>query len=85
MKYTAYVDKEFKRCLGKGCTNSGKNPLRIIYLGKTGIFCDICSRDLLSLGLASSSYQRNEEPHTGPQNLVDNIQNLKGHHHVQLK
>jgi hypothetical protein len=42
----------YYKCSGKGCTDIGKTPLKIVYINKTGYFCDSCSEDLLHHGLA---------------------------------
>lgn len=43
--------EEFQPCAGKGCNNQGKYRLKIIYINKSGWFCDACKQDLLSLKL----------------------------------
>jgi hypothetical protein len=45
--------KVYDRCSGKGCINTGVTLLKIVYINKTGYFCDSCSEDLLHLGLAA--------------------------------
>jgi hypothetical protein len=42
----------YHRCSGKGCTDIGKTLLKIVYINKTGYFCDSCSEDILHQGLA---------------------------------
>jgi formamidopyrimidine-DNA glycosylase len=44
--------KVYDRCSGKGCKEIGITLLKIVYINKTGYFCDSCSEDLLHLGLA---------------------------------
>ena len=39
--------KVYYKCSGKGCTDIGKTLLKIVYINKTGYFCDSCSQDLL--------------------------------------
>ncbi|TVP40088.1 hypothetical protein NARC_100151 [Candidatus Nitrosocosmicus arcticus] len=34
-----------------GCKKQGTNSLKIIYINKTGWFCDSCRQDLLDLKL----------------------------------
>jgi hypothetical protein len=40
------------RCSGKGCGHHGRNQLRILYVGKSGYFCDHCTKEILDQGLA---------------------------------
>ena len=49
---SATLLKVYDRCSGKRCTNIGKTLLKIVYINKTGYFCDSCSEDLLHQGLA---------------------------------
>ena len=41
-----------ERCSGRDCTNIAKNLLTILYIKKTGYFCDDCTQDLLARDLA---------------------------------
>jgi len=44
---TLYNDTDrYKMCAGLGCSNKGKNYLKIIYLKKSGWFCDNCTIEL---------------------------------------
>ena len=43
---------EHKQCAGKNCRNIVKKTLKIMYINKTGNFCDSCSKDLLQQQLA---------------------------------
>ncbi len=43
--------KEFKICVGKGCNNVGLHSLSIIYINKTGLFCETCKKELEKCGL----------------------------------
>lgn len=45
------VNIDYKKCAGKGCNKCGTNPLRIIYLHKTGWFCNSCADELIKLKL----------------------------------
>lgn len=49
-----YNSSKFKyyNCCGINCNNTGEHQLMIIFIKKTGIFCDSCTRDLLERGLA---------------------------------
>jgi hypothetical protein len=49
---SATLLKVYDKCSGKGCTDIGKTPLRMVYINKIGYFCDPCSEDLLHQGLA---------------------------------
>jgi hypothetical protein len=40
-------------CAGKHCPNEGKYPLTIIYLKKTGWFCDECKNELVESKLVA--------------------------------
>jgi hypothetical protein len=42
-------------CAGKGCNNIGRYRLSIIYINKTGLFCDTCKKELEECGLISTS------------------------------
>ena len=42
---------EYKMCAGIHCNKAAKRRLRILYINKSGWFCDDCSRDLLNLDL----------------------------------
>ncbi len=39
-------------CAGKGCKNLGTVYMAINYINKTGIFCEVCSTELLRQELA---------------------------------
>ncbi|MDR4492432.1 MAG: hypothetical protein R2685_16305 [Candidatus Nitrosocosmicus sp.] len=41
----------FGKNAGKNCSNKGTHQLKIIYINKTGWFCDSCKQDLIKLGL----------------------------------
>ena len=45
-------DSASSHCSGKGCTKIAKNLLLILYINKTGYFCDGCTSDLLTKQLA---------------------------------
>jgi hypothetical protein len=45
------VIQEFKPCAGKGCNNLGVHRLSIIYINKTGLFCETCKKELERCGL----------------------------------
>ena len=38
-------------CAGNGCAKLGTEPFEIIYLNKTGWFCESCKKDLILDGL----------------------------------
>ena len=44
--------KVYDKCSGKGCTDIGKTLLKIVYINKTGYFCESCSEDILHQKLA---------------------------------
>jgi hypothetical protein len=46
------VDLEYKKCAGKGCEKTGTRILKIRFLNKAGIFCDMCANGLLADDLA---------------------------------
>lgn len=53
---TEYIKtEEFQLCAGKDCNKQGTNSLKIIYINKTGFFCDSCKQDLLALKLVIES------------------------------
>ena len=41
----------YKKCYGLHCNKIAKRRLRILYINKSGWFCDDCSRDLIDLDL----------------------------------
>ena len=43
---------ETKTCAGRGCGRVGKMVLKVLFINKTGLFCDSCTNDLLVRGLA---------------------------------
>jgi hypothetical protein len=43
---------EYKKCAGKGCNRVGRTSLKILYLNKSGLFCDRCTKDLVAAELA---------------------------------
>jgi formamidopyrimidine-DNA glycosylase len=49
---SATLLKVYHRCSGKGCTDIGKTLLKIVYVNKTGYFCESCTEDILHQGLA---------------------------------
>jgi hypothetical protein len=49
----SYTTEQFKQfCVGKDCKREGTTLLKIKYLQKTGYFCNVCTSELLQLGLA---------------------------------
>jgi hypothetical protein len=46
------TNQEIKFCAGKECKNKADRLLRIIYLNKSGYFCQVCANDLLKSELA---------------------------------
>ncbi len=48
------TEQEYNRCAGKNCKNKAKHELKVLYLNKIGYFCDQCTKDLLSLEIAST-------------------------------
>jgi hypothetical protein len=49
---SATLLKVYDKCSGKGCTDIGKTLLKIVYVNKTGYFCESCSKDILHQELA---------------------------------
>lgn len=49
---------EFSVCAGRSCNNKGIHPIRIIYINKTGFFCDNCKKDIEYLGLAEDNLEQ---------------------------
>ncbi len=41
----------YKKCSGLYCNKDAKKRLRILYINKSGWFCNDCSTDLVNLGL----------------------------------
>lgn len=39
------------KCCGLGCENKPIYKLKVIWIGKSGWFCDKCAKDLLNLQL----------------------------------
>jgi len=42
------LDSNLENCAGKNCSNKGTSQLTIVYLNRTGWFCDSCKQELLS-------------------------------------
>jgi hypothetical protein len=42
---SATLDRVYDKCSGKDCTDIGKTLLEIVYINKTGYFCDSCSEE----------------------------------------
>ena len=49
-----------KNCAGRDCKKIGTTMLKVRFLNKTGIFCEVCAEDLLAAGLASQVEDANE-------------------------
>lgn len=47
------VDNTGKNCVGRDCERIGTRILKLRFLNKTGIFCEVCAEDLLAADLAS--------------------------------
>ena len=45
------ANKEYNPCAGKSCDAYGKYQLKILYINKTGWFCDSCAQTLKKLKL----------------------------------
>ena len=48
------IDKElyeYKDCAGRGCNSRGINLLNIIYIKKSGWFCNACAEEMRESGL----------------------------------
>ena len=45
------TEYKYKTCAGKGCNNTGIHYLSIIYINKTGLFCETCKNELEQCGL----------------------------------
>jgi hypothetical protein len=45
---------EYKTCALRDCYNKGENHLKIIYIEKSGWFCDNCTRELKKAGFILS-------------------------------
>lgn len=48
------VSKKYNNCAGKGCKNYGINPLKIVFIHKTGWFCNSCTQTLKKLELVEA-------------------------------
>jgi hypothetical protein len=46
---------EYKTCAGRFCNKRGVNTLSIMYIHKTGHFCDSCKKELEKYGLVKNS------------------------------
>ena len=46
------IPAEYKTCARNGCSNPAEYRLTIIYLNKTGWFCELCKNELIEDGLA---------------------------------
>ena len=42
---------KFKQCAANDCTKPGIHSLTVLYLNKTGYFCESCKNELLKEGL----------------------------------
>ena len=42
-----------QKCAGKGCNKPGIRKLKIIFVGKVGLFCENCANTLLELKIAT--------------------------------
>ncbi len=38
------TDQQYKQCAGKNCFRDGKYELKILFINKTGYFCEPCSK-----------------------------------------
>lgn len=45
------VSKKYNNCAGKGCRNHGTNRLQIVFIHKTGWFCNSCTEELVKYKL----------------------------------
>lgn len=41
------TDQQYKQCAGKNCVREGKYELKILYINKTGYFCECCSKCII--------------------------------------
>jgi hypothetical protein len=57
------VFAKYKECAGKECRNVGAYYLTVLYLNKSGWFCDHCRNGLISDGLVDGNLQ--SSPTTG--------------------
>jgi hypothetical protein len=55
------ASQEYKECAGKGCQDAGSYYLKIIYLNKSGWFCELCRNDLMLSGLVKGPSLGNDE------------------------
>jgi hypothetical protein len=44
-------NNEYKICAGKNCNNLGKYHLKVLFINRSGWFCDYCKEELTSLRL----------------------------------
>ena len=49
MVFTFYVKKI---CAGRNCKRIGTRILKVRFLNKTGIFCEVCAEEILTADLA---------------------------------
>jgi len=52
--------QEYKQCAGKNCQRIGIHCLKVLYLNKSGWFCDICKDSLLSDSLVIKEDRRRQ-------------------------
>jgi hypothetical protein len=64
---------EYKKCAGKGCARNGTISLKIRYLHKIGIFCDVCAKGLLKADLASMVEDANEAVRIGQSRKEEHV------------
>lgn len=53
-----HAKDEFKICASRYCNNRGTIPLKIIYIKKTGFFCNKCKEELIKLKLVENIGER---------------------------
>jgi len=50
----------YKECAGRGCSKKGVNHLKILFVNRSGWFCDSCKDTLVSNGLADEAIKESE-------------------------
>ena len=66
-------DNTKKKCAGRDCERLGTRILKLRFLNKIAIFCDVCAEDLLSGDLASKIEDENGAERIGQHRKQKNV------------
>ena len=50
----------YKRCAGKGCSEPGIHHLKVLFINKSGWFCDKCKNSLVEDKLVDQNVNLND-------------------------